>query len=47
MSRILGLWKEDLKEVSEKAAEALADPVENADKFPQLDAVSYIKFLLL
>lgn len=37
MSSVLELWREDLKQVNEKAAEALADPAKYANLFPDLD----------
>jgi coatomer subunit beta' len=37
MSSVLELWREDLKQVNEKAAEALADPEKYANLFPDLD----------
>jgi len=37
ISRILNLWKADLKLVNEKAAEALADPAKYPNLFPDLD----------
>ena len=36
MSSILVLWKEDLKKTNEKAAEALADPMQYGNLFPEL-----------
>eukprot|EP00761_Pharyngomonas_kirbyi_P013320 gb/GECH01013348.1/.p1 GENE.gb/GECH01013348.1/~~gb/GECH01013348.1/.p1 ORF type:complete len:859 (+),score=194.26 gb/GECH01013348.1/:1-2577(+) len=35
---VLNLWKDDLKKVNEKAAEALADPFEYPNLFPGFDA---------
>ena len=37
MSKIVGLWKEDLSKVSARAAQALADPSEYPNLFPDLD----------
>jgi len=37
ISSVLELWKEDLKQVNEKAAEALADPSKYGNLFPDLD----------
>ena len=42
ISRILGLWKQNLKKVSTKAAEALADPEDYEELFPDLNIVSCI-----
>lgn len=38
VSKVLDLWKNDLKKVNEKAAEALADPFQYPNLFPQFDA---------
>ena len=35
--RVLDLWKADLKQINEKAAEALADPAKYPNLFPDLD----------
>lgn len=37
ISEITNLWKDDLAKVSESASNALADPVENPDLFPDMD----------
>jgi hypothetical protein len=37
ISNILGVWKKNLQTVSEKAAEALADPADYPDLFPDLE----------
>jgi len=37
ISEITSLWKEDLAKVSESAANALADPVEHPELFPDMD----------
>jgi coatomer subunit beta' len=37
ISRAVALWREDLKQVSERAAAALADPVEYPNVFPDLE----------
>jgi len=37
ISSVLELWKNDLKKVNEKAAEALADPVKYPNLFPDLE----------
>lgn len=34
---VLELWKTDLKQINEKAAEALADPKKYPNLFPDLD----------
>ena len=34
---MLDLWKADLKQINEKAAEALADPAKYPNLFPDLD----------
>lgn len=34
--RIVALWRENLKEVSERAAQSLADPEEYPELFPEL-----------
>lgn len=34
---VLELWKADLKQINEKAAEALADPVKYPNLFPDLE----------
>jgi len=36
ISRIVKLWKQDLKSVNEKAAESLADPMEYENLFPDI-----------
>jgi len=36
VSRIVKLWKQDLKNVNEKAAESLADPMEYENLFPDI-----------
>eukprot|EP01038_Epipyxis_sp_PR26KG_P006138 gene6138-8463_t len=36
ISRVLELWRADLKQINEKAAEALADPVKYPNLFPDL-----------
>jgi coatomer subunit beta' len=38
ISKILALWKDNLSKISVKAAEALADPVDYAELFPDLPA---------
>jgi hypothetical protein len=35
--RVLEIWKADLKQINEKAADALADPVKYPNLFPDLD----------
>jgi coatomer subunit beta' len=40
VSRIVKLWKLDLKSVNEKAAESLADPLEYANLFPDIALVT-------
>ena len=40
--KVLALWKEDLKHVNQRAAEALADPSEYEDLFPNLSLVTYL-----
>lgn len=37
ISRVLDLWKADLKQINEKAAEALADPAKYPNLFPDLE----------
>ena len=37
MSSVLELWKNDLKTINEKAAEALADPTKYPNLFPDLE----------
>ena len=37
MSTVLELWKADLKQINEKAAEALADPTKYPNLFPDLE----------
>jgi coatomer subunit beta' len=37
ISRSVSLWREDLKQVSERAAAALADPAEYPNLFPDID----------
>lgn len=37
ISRAVALWREDLKQVSERAAAALADPIEYPNVFPDLE----------
>lgn len=37
MYRVLDLWKADLKQINEKAAEALADPAKYPNLFPDLE----------
>jgi coatomer subunit beta' len=37
ISRVLALWKSDLKQINEKAAEALADPAKYPNLFPDMD----------
>eukprot|EP00981_Chlorochromonas_danica_P000867 scaffold211_cov168-Ochromonas_danica.AAC.8 len=37
ISRVLSLWKDDLKKTNAKAAEALADPAKYPNLFPDLD----------
>lgn len=39
MSDIVKLWREDLKTINERAAEALADPMEYENLFPDLNLV--------
>lgn len=34
---VLEMWKTDLKQINEKAAEALADPVKYPNLFPDLE----------
>jgi coatomer subunit beta' len=34
---VLELWKADLKQINEKAADALADPAKYPNLFPDLD----------
>ena len=34
--RVVQLWREDLMKVNEKAAEALADPMEYENLFPEM-----------
>ena len=34
ISRVVGLWREELKKTNEKAAQALADPTEYENLFP-------------
>jgi hypothetical protein len=34
---VLEIWKADLKQINEKAADALADPVKYPNLFPDLD----------
>ena len=41
--RVLELWKTDLKQINEKAAEALADPVKYPNLFPDLDWALKVK----
>ena len=36
MSKILKLWQADLSKTNEKAAEALADPLQYENLFPEL-----------
>eukprot|EP00118_Oscarella_pearsei_P021080 m.234363 g.234363 ORF g.234363 m.234363 type:complete len:941 (+) comp40109_c0_seq13:64-2886(+) len=36
VSRVVQLWREDLKKTNEKAAEALADPMEYENLFPEM-----------
>lgn len=43
ISEVLQLWKENLKHVSPKAAEALADPKEYEELFPDLEAALKIE----
>jgi coatomer subunit beta' len=43
ISGVLQLWKENLKQVSSKAAEALADPKEYEELFPDLEAAVKIE----
>lgn len=46
VSRIVKLWKEDLKAVNERAAESLADPMEYQNLFPDLgSALKAEKFI--
>lgn len=35
--RVLALWKNNVKQTNEKAAEALADPAKYPNLFPELD----------
>jgi len=45
--RILKLWKEDLKTVNEKAAEALADPEKYPNLFPDLETALKVEQIYL
>lgn len=46
MSRLVQLWREDLSAVNVKAAQALADPMEYANLFPDLPAALQVEELL-
>ena len=45
VSPTLALWRENLKQVSERAASALADPAEYPNLFPDLDAALRVEEL--
>ena len=47
ISRILKLWKSDLKHVNEKAAEALADPAEYPNLFPDYHIALVVEQMFL
>ena len=42
---VLELWKTDLKQINEKAAEALADPKKYPNLFPDLDWALQVQHL--
>ena len=37
MPRVVGIWRQNLRKVSERAAQSLADPEEYPDLFPDLE----------
>lgn len=47
VSHAVGLWREDLKTVSERAAATLADPAEYPNLFPDLDWALKVEQLYL
>jgi len=47
ISRTLELWKEDLKKINERAAEALADPSKYPNLFPDLDIALKVENMFL
>jgi len=47
ISRVLEIWKRDLKTINEKAAEALADPVKYPNLFPDLSWALKVEELFL
>jgi len=47
ISEIVSLWKDDLSKVSESAANALADPILNADLFPDMDIALEVEKMFL
>jgi len=47
ISRVLDLWKADLKQINEKAAEALADPAKYPNLFPDLEWALKVETLFL
>eukprot|EP00567_Pseudictyota_dubia_P002390 CAMPEP_0197466024 /NCGR_PEP_ID=MMETSP1175-20131217/64840_1 /TAXON_ID=1003142 /ORGANISM="Triceratium dubium, Strain CCMP147" /LENGTH=910 /DNA_ID=CAMNT_0043002053 /DNA_START=58 /DNA_END=2786 /DNA_ORIENTATION=- len=47
VDEIVSLWKEDLSKVSESAANALANPADNPDKFPDRDIALQVEKMFL
>lgn len=47
ISEVTSLWKEDLAKVSESAANALADPVQNPELFPDMDIALQVEKMFI